>query len=419
MRFFLRTYGCTLNQSDGDSMRALLLDSGASEAPSERDADVVILNTCAVKRATEQRIVEAMKRLSSKPLVVCGCLASSNRKLVEKAAPRASIVGTGAVAKVVDAASAAIGGKRAIFMEWDGKEGIPFLQRSPIARVPIGEGCLSSCSFCATKLARPLLRTYSIPRVLACMRASAEAGALEIQLTAQDAGAYGMDRGSTLEELMEKISAAFAASPFRVRLGMINPEHAIRLRRLPSLLAAEPFYHFLHLPIQSGSDRVLRLMGRRYTVEEFEEAVGRFRREVPGLTLATDIICGHPGESEEDFQRTLELLERIRFDVVNISRFSIRPGTRAAGMEQLPSSIINERTRKASEVARRISLERNMEWIGRSVACTILERVRTPVARTREYKHVALEGGRIGERVVADITGASPSCLKGRVKEAL
>ncbi|MEM3031151.1 MAG: tRNA (N(6)-L-threonylcarbamoyladenosine(37)-C(2))-methylthiotransferase [Candidatus Micrarchaeia archaeon] len=421
MRFFLKTFGCTLNQADGDAMRALLLADGAGEAESERDADVVVLNTCAVKRATEQKIAERIKRVaaSGKPLVVAGCLPASNRQLVEKIAPRASVIGPGAVLRISEAARAARAGERAVFLEWNGKESAPFVPQSPVARIPISEGCLSSCSFCATKLARPGLRSYSPQRIVERLRACAAAGALEVQLTAQDVGAYGRDRGTNLEKLMEEIASAFASTSFRVRLGMINPEHALALPRLPSLLAAEPFYHFLHLPVQSGSDVVLKVMKRRYTASDFEEVVARFRKEIPDITIATDVICGHPGESDEEFAATLALLERARPDVVNVSRFSARPGTRAARMPQLPPSTINERTKRASELARKISLEKNLAWVGKTVECVVLERARTPVARTRAYKHVALEEGSMGDRVLAVITGVSSSCLKGKVKQRL
>ncbi|MEM4390155.1 MAG: tRNA (N(6)-L-threonylcarbamoyladenosine(37)-C(2))-methylthiotransferase [Candidatus Micrarchaeia archaeon] len=420
MRFFLQTFGCTLNQSDGDAMRTLLLQSGASEA-GEREADVVVLNTCAVKRATEQKIAERMRRVvaSGKPLVVAGCLPASNRRLVEKIAPQACLVGPGAVLRIPEAVRAACAGQRVVFLGWNGKEGVPFVPSPPIARIPISEGCLSACAFCATKLARPALRSYSPQRIIERLRACAEAGVLEVQLTAQDVGAYGRDRGTNLEELMADIVSTFAHAPFRVRLGMINPEHALMMEQLPSLLAAEPFYHFLHLPIQSGSDGILEAMGRRYTVREFEKIVAAFRARIPALTLATDIICGYPGESEEDFAATLALLERVRPDVVNVSRFSPRPGTSAASMPQLPTDIINERTRKASELARAISHRKNLAWVGKTVECVVLERARTPVARTRAYKHIALAKGEIGERVLAEITGASSSCLKGEVRQRL
>lgn len=350
MRIFIETYGCTLNRADSEIMKGILLSKGASLAADESEADVIILNTCTVKTPTEQRIMQRISALSGKPLVIAGCMPSVNLRQIENAAPNASMVGASSLTHIFDAASAAFAGKKKIFFDKDAEEKLllPKL-REGVARIPIAEGCLGSCSFCATKFARGRLHSYPEKLILLEIENCVKAGFKDIQLTAQDTGAYGLDIGTTLPHLLRQIGRI--SGDFSVRVGMMNPEHALKF--LPELLSAyksQKIKKFLHLPLQSGSNKILRDMKRNYTAEEFLKIALAFRKQFPEMTLSTDIIAGFPTESEEDFQKTLDVLEKIKPDVLNLSKFGARPHTEAAALKQLSPKTIKERSRLISKL---------------------------------------------------------------------
>ncbi|MCX7765416.1 MAG: MiaB/RimO family radical SAM methylthiotransferase [Candidatus Sumerlaeia bacterium] len=228
----------------------------------------------------------------------------------------------------------------------------------------MAQGCLGECSYCQTRLARGELHSYPIDRIIARIKRSVTRdGIKEIWLTAQDTGAYGLDIGTNLIQLLRQITEI--KGEFRVRLGMTNPEHLLPI--LPDLLEVMTdlrFYKFLHLPLQSGSDRVLRAMRRKYTVREYMLIVQAIRNHWREFSLATDIIAGFPAESESDFQETLQILEEIRPAVINRSHYSARPFTPAAEFPQLPSAVISERSRRLSQLVEKLCREDNQRWLG-------------------------------------------------------
>lgn len=415
IKFFLKTYGCTLNQADSDAIRSLLLQSGCEEA-SEQEADVLMLNTCTVKRATEQKIFQEIKRLNAmnKPIVLAGCLASAMPKKLEKLAPAASLLGPRATARACEVVHAQASGKKLVVLEELDKSSLPFVSGGFFARIPIAEGCVSACTFCQTRIARGNLSSRPIESIVQDVEKAVSLGAFEIQLTAQDIGAYGIDLGISVISLFKAISAV--PGDFRVRIGMCNPDHAQNnLSAFEFALSNDKFYKFLHLPAQSGDDGVLSSMARTYSVVQFEKLVSDLREICPDLTLSTDIITGFPTESHEAFLATLELLERVRFDVVNVSRFTPRPGTPADKMPQLPNTIINDRTRECARLCRKISLEKNEAWIGREFSVRVLEKLKTPVGRNDFYKPVAVPGAKLGALVKVKATGASTSCVLSKI----
>ncbi|MEW6328570.1 MAG: tRNA (N(6)-L-threonylcarbamoyladenosine(37)-C(2))-methylthiotransferase [Candidatus Micrarchaeota archaeon] len=437
-RVFLRTYGCTLNQADSDIIRGVLAKGGARLVDDEEDADVVVLNTCGVKSATENRIIEKMRALNArnKKIVVAGCIPSANLALVERFAPRACVVGTGSVGRILDAVKAAREGRKVVFLDGKGvieKASLPKKREGVIARIPIAEGCVGACTFCQTRLARGRLRSYD-EEYLACeIERCVKNGFREIQLTAQDTGAYGLERqgGGNLAGLVRRISdvegaifakqkCAFARSAnceFRVRVGMINPEHARAM--LPELISAfrsGKIYKFLHVPVQSGSDSVLYEMRRPYQVRDFRFVVSGFRRAFPEITLATDVIVGYPTESEEDFRASLELISEIEPDIVNVSKFCPRPGTSASELKLLPNDVIKKRSGAMSALCRKIALEKNRKLIGKEYAVLATEREKRGVrGRNNAYKQVVLRDERValGSFVNVKVAGATACCLIG------
>jgi threonylcarbamoyladenosine tRNA methylthiotransferase CDKAL1 len=415
MRVFIETYGCTLNQADSEILAGVLAETGVELCKSPDEADVIVLNTCFVKRQTQQRIIDRLKKLRGKRVVVAGCMPSANRWMVEKVAPEASMLGPYSLSNIYDAVLSAHEGKRSTFLDAksEDKYSLPRVREGVIARIPISEGCGSCCSFCVTKLARPVLHSYDESSIIGEIKKCIRAGFSEIRLTSMDTGAYGLERKTDLSSLLRKIDKL--DGKFLTRVGMINPEHVRRM--LPDLIEAfksEKIYKFLHVPLQSADEEVLRDMNRKYSVDEFMCVIEEFRREFPELTLATDIIVGFPTESEEAFNRTREFIKELKPDVVNNSKFFTRPGTKAAEMRQLPGRVVAERGRVMSALCRDIALRKNRLLIGKEFEVLLTERTCNGLAgRTHSYKQVIVQRGQLGDFVNARISDATACCLKG------
>ncbi|MFA5106015.1 MAG: tRNA (N(6)-L-threonylcarbamoyladenosine(37)-C(2))-methylthiotransferase [Candidatus Micrarchaeia archaeon] len=417
LKYSLSTYGCTLNQSDSLAMRALLSQAGASEAKTEAEADVVIINSCTVKEATENKIAYQLRRLShsGKAIVLAGCM-SVNEELVFKNAPHCAIVGTSSIERICDAVESAVSGGKGVFKGFSPKSGLPRERVGPIAKIAIAEGCLSACTFCQTRLARGRLYSYPIESIVQEAQKWIAQGAVEIQLTGQDTGAYGAEIKTDVAKLLEAVCAI--EGEFHVRLGMGNPEHFAK--HLPGLLEAfshPKMYKFIHIPVQAGSNRVLAAMKRDYTAGGFENTVAAFRSRFPGMTIATDIIVGFPTETDAEFQETLDLIRRVKFDVVNVSKFSPRPFTKAKEMRQVPKDVIKKRAEICSALCRDIALENNKKFVGKRLEMTVTERQKTLTGRDSNYRTVALPKGsraKIGDRLAVLVKEARGTCLIGK-----
>jgi len=387
MKIYFETYGCTLNRADTDIMKGLLSESGHEIVEDENKADVLIINTCTVKGATENKIIERLKTLDGKRVVVAGCLVI-NRKRIRFVLPGAPLVWPSAVSKINDAVDAAVQGLPAEFNEPKRKESGIRAYTAPIFRVPISEGCTGNCHFCQTKLARPVLASYSEKLIAEWISKGVEKGAKEIQLTSMDTGAYGIDRGTNLIDLLKCINGI--DGDFLVRIGMINPEHAFKMKEdIAEIMEKGKLFRFMHIPVQSGSEKVCGEMGRKHTVKDFTDTVSYFRSRFPDITISTDIIVGYPTETEENFQETVKLLETVKPDVVNLSKFTPRAGTKAAEMKQLASGTTKERSRKASETVKKICSENNRKYTGKTMDVLVTEKGK---GRTGNYKQVALKG---------------------------
>jgi threonylcarbamoyladenosine tRNA methylthiotransferase CDKAL1 len=244
-------------------------------------------------------------------------------------------------------------------------------------------------------------------------------GAREIQLTAQDTGNYGSDISTDLPSLIGRVS--LIPGDFRIRIGMFNPSSIIPLLDpLISSYASRKVYKFAHIPLQSGSRAILQSMDRRYTPDAFLSIVKSFRAAYPSISLATDIIVGYPGETEDDFSDTFALLAEAHPDKTHIARFSPRPHTPAASLKQVPEPLKKKRSSAIVRLKREIQLENNSHWIGRTVDATVLDmRGSLMVARTDEYKPVSIAGcGRLpmlGERVSLAIESCTPYSLAGSI----
>ncbi len=287
-----------------------------------------------------------------------------------------------------------------------------------IAPIAIAEGCLLSCSYCITHFARGKLRSFPIPEITADVCSALKQGCKEIQLTAQDTASYGLDTNTNLGQLLTEVCAIDGS--FRIRVGMMNPVTV--KKNLSSILTAyhhEKIYKFLHLPVQSGDDVILEKMNRGYTVKEFISLVTRFKKKLPSLTLSTDVIIGFPTETIEQFNQTIDLLQTIKPDIINITRFSARPLTAAKTMNgRIPTHVVKERSKKITAICSKISSEKNQEHIGKTYTVLVTEKGKheTYTGRTENYKQVVIkEPVTIGDFVYAEIIDAAPIYLVGKL----
>jgi MiaB-like tRNA modifying enzyme len=388
-------------------------------------ANIVLVNTCGVKKPTEDRIIGRLQKLSRtrKPLIITGCLPKINFKAILKAAPNFSAaLDPQSIDKILSAIKSAENGetKKIFFSE---KPIIKLKQpkvnlNQPIEIISISEGCAGACAFCCVRFARGALFSYPKEAIVKSVNQAVQNGAKEIWLTSQDTGAYGLDIGTNLAELLRECCGV--KGKFLVRVGMMNPDHALFiLDELVDAYNDDRIFKFLHLPVQSGDNLILKLMNRKYTVEDYGTIVNRFRKEFPELTLSTDVICGFPSETQEAFQRTLDLVEEVKPDVVNISKFFPRPNTPAERMEQVDMEKIKARSRVMSQLVRKVSLEKNKKWIGWEGEILVDEKGKDQswIGRNCAYKPIVVkdEGNFLGKFLKVRITKTFSTYLEAEI----
>jgi len=422
---YVESYGCSANRYDLEIMLSYLVEAGYKVGGAPEFADVLLVNTCGVKKQTEDRVLWRLRSLSrlNKPLIVAGCLPKINLSAVQRAAPGYSaVLDPYSVDQILVAVEKAeLGEKnREFFSEKPRvKSKLPKVRINKFVEiVQIAEGCTGFCAFCCTRFARGKLFSYPKEAIVDRIKKAVKDGAKEVWLTAQDTGAYGKDIGTNLAELLEEVCDV--EGRFFVRVGMMNPFHVPEmLDRLIKVYKNEKVFKFLHLPVQSGDNEVLRLMNRFYSVEDFKNIVHSFKEEIPRITLATDVICGFPGEGEQAFRRSMELISEVKPDVLNISRFFPRPRTPAEGMEQLPLWKVKERSRKMTELFRGICLERNQAWLNWDGEVIVDERGKNGswIGRNFAYKPIAIKSRDklLGKFLRVKVKAAFPTYLLAEI----
>ena len=415
MNVYLEVYGCTANKSDASLILGLLKENNCKIVKDMNNANALILLTCTVIGTTEQRMLSRIREFkkTGKKVIIAGCMASVQSELVKSIISDALFLPPQYSHHIVDLLnnknlSFTAKNKTIVSKYFDGIN-------APIA---IAEGCMFSCSYCITSLARGKLTSYPINEIVEDVCAAIKHGCKEIQLTAQDTGSYGLDIKHDLGELLSHVSKI--NGKYRIRVGMMNP-HTL-LKNFDSILQGyeDPkIYKFLHLPIQSGDNDILKKMNRKYTVNDCLKIIEKFRAAYSDITIATDIIVGFPSETEEQFQHTIKLLEKIKPDVTNITKYSARPNTKAKAMNgRIKTEIVKERSKILTNLCSKISKENNQKHIGKKYTILITEEGKnnTVVGRAENYKSVVIkEDAGIGEFVSVIINDAASTYLVGRL----
>lgn len=425
-RVYVETYGCALNAADTGVMLSVLAGRGYRVVDRPEEADVYIINTCTVRLETEERMRRRIRSLwelarrRGARLVVAGCMATAQPFTVKRIAPGAVLVSTLNVHRVDEAVERGV--------DLLGEPPVPktrflpdpgVVARGRVAEVPVADGCLGDCSFCLTKLARRRVLSRRMEDVVRLVEALARRGVVEVRLTGQDVAVYGVDiyGRRALPELLERI--AEIPGGFMVRVGMMSPDQVEPiLDEFLEAMRRPRFFKFFHLPVQSGDDRVLRIMKRRYTVDEYRALVREIRGKIPGAMIATDIIVGHPGEDEEAFENTVRLVEELRFERVHLAQYTPRPRTVAAGLPQVPDPVKKERSKRLMSVVMRIGMEEHARYVGsRARALIVSPGERGGLdAKLYNYMPVVLPpgAGRPGEWRCVEVVSATWYDLRAR-----
>lgn len=431
MQVFVKSFGCSANMADGEVLAGCLAEAGYDMVDNVEAADLVVYNTCAVKGPTEDRVITLLKRFpSDKKLVVAGCLPLINFERLCREVSFDGVLGPAAGDRVVDVVDRVSNGEKVVDLEDapDAKPNLdlPRLKLNPVVGiVPINYGCLGSCAYCCVTFARGQLRSYSIPEVVQRVKSDLASGVREFWVTSQDTASYGRDIGLNLADLLKAICNI--EGDFRIRVGMMTPNLAKNiLGDLVEAFSSEKMFKFVHLPVQSGDDEVLKHMRRFYSVQEFKDVVDTFRISFPDITLATDVICGFPGETEGAFDNTLKLIKDVQPDIVNISKFFPRPNTSAAemGEESVSSQEIKRRSGKTAKLVKEVALEKNKRWIGWTGEVFVDEVGKVPgswIGRNFAYKPVVLkDAGQkdlVGNTLRLKVVKAFTTYLEGKIAE--
>lgn len=396
-KVWIEAYGCSASMADSEMIGGILKEAGYEIATKRSESALNLIVTCSVKDTTEHKMMSRIRTMvkSGKPLVVAGCLPKADKAKIESASSSASLIGPNSIDKAPDAVRSALSGDRLVALKDSqlDKVNIPRVRLNPvISIVEIANGCMSECTFCQTKIAKGWLRSYRIGDIVRQIKSDIKSGCKEVWLSSTDNGCYGRDIDSNLVDLLQ--ACCSIEGNFKIRVGMMNPMYlpAILDRMVRLFCENDKLFKFLHIPVQSGSNRVLRKMKRGHTSKTFIDIVQAFRDRIPEMTISTDIIVGFPSETEDDFKQTIDLLERSEPDTVNISRYAARPKTEASGWKEMKvsSQVSKERSKYLHTLTRRIAKKRNSLWREWQGEIVIDETGKVMQGRNYAYKPVVI-----------------------------
>lgn len=420
---YVKTFGCSHNQSDSEYMAGQLSAYGYGLTEVPDIADLWLINTCTVKNPSQSAMENLIRKGkdAGKPLVVAGCVPQGSKDL--KDLEGVSVVGVQQIDRVVEVVEETLKGHEVRLLR---RSSLPSLDLPKVRKnkfveiVPINVGCLGACTYCKTKHARGHLGSYPVASLVDRVKGVVAEGVKEIWLSSEDTGAYGIDLGTDLPTLLHALVAVLPSDrSTMLRIGMTNPPYILKhLESIAAILNHPCVYSFLHVPVQAGSDNVLRGMNREYTVDDFKKVADTLLHLVPDLHLATDIICGFPGETVEDFEATMALVKQYKFPQLHISQFYPRPGTPAARMKRVPTAEVKKRSRELTALFESFNPYSGMEGkVERVWVTDVASDGVHLVGHTKSFVQVLLSDatGLMGSSVDAKITTVQRWSVMGEV----
>ncbi len=381
MSIWFEGYGCTANQGETIEMRDRANELGHRIASNPEIAETIVLGTCTVLESTQNKMEKRISELmdQGKNVIVSGCMATADSKVLGEKFPEAPLISPGDLEGLGDLIGR--GGCK------------PEKFDSPLAAIlPISSGCLGRCTYCATVRARGRVTSRSVNDIFFKAQYAIDSGSKEILLTSQDNGAFGADSNSSLEFLLRELS--HLEGDFRLRVGMLNPMLVSgRSEAMAEAWADSRIYKFMHLPIQSGSQKILDSMVRDHTLDEFWEVVNVFRKHYPEMMIITDIITGFPGETDQDHQDTVDLLNALSPDLVNVTRFSPRKGTPASKYKRVNGRIVKKRSRELTSLRKKLGAKSFKRFVGKQISILTVENQKkgSTLCRDDNYRPVILK----------------------------
>lgn len=434
-RYYIETWGCQMNVHDSEKLAGSLASMGYLPAATGDEADLLLLNTCAIRGKAAEKVFSRLGQLRllkhRRPgmlIGVTGCVASMEGETIFRRAPHVDIVmGPRGIMNLPDLLDAARARRRAVDVAHH-QESILYPWENarrgdgPRAYITIIEGCNKACTYCIVPMTRGPEASRPLEQVIEEVRGLTERGYREIEFLGQTVNAYRDPGGRTLADLLRAADRVEGVA--RLRFTTSHPLHMTR-DLMQAMASCEHVIRFLHLPVQSGSNGVLARMKRGYTREGYLEKVRMLRQLIPDVALSTDIIVGFPGETDADFEATLDLVEEARFDSLYSFIYSPRPGTEAEHWTGENSFEINaRRLARLQQRQSEIQLEKHRRWVGRVVEVLVegkakagsgLMTGRTP---TGHIVNFPADGFRVGDLLRLTVTGAGPNSLKGAREKA-
>jgi tRNA-2-methylthio-N6-dimethylallyladenosine synthase len=418
MKFFVRTYGCQMNVADSNEMSRHLTARGLVETLDPDDASVMLVNTCTVRQHAEDRAFSEIGRLKrwkakrpGRKVVVTGCAAERTKEYLEDRFPFVDLVVGAKSIEDFGAMADRLLDRRATDEELD--YAVPCVNDKIAAFVTIMRGCNYSCTYCIVPYVRGREIYHSMEQILGEVRDRVREGAREITLLGQTVNSY-RSGDSRFADLLRAVATVDGVD----RVRFISPHPYYMTDRVIETMATVPeICESLHLPVQSGSNTMLKAMARNYTREHYLGLVKKMRHAMPGMTLSTDIIVGFPGETEDDFRQTLSLIEEVQFDWGFVFKYSTREGTPAAKLESYPEPLIEERHQRCLELVDRIALAKRSKLVGTEQDVLVEE---SSFGRTRTNYKVHINGDVAsiapGEEVRQCIINAQRATLEGELQ---
>jgi MiaB-like tRNA modifying enzyme len=401
---YIETYGCAANQNNSEIISGILTSSGYKMTNNEDIASIIIINSCVVKGKTEnktiRRIQDITKDNPKKLLIIAGCITETNAMQIKKIAPSIILLGTHHIKEIVklikDYEENKLGKeKQEEYLSEQNEEKLlsPKIPSNKLISITqISEGCDGFCTYCKTRMAKGKLFSYPKEDILKSIKSDLQNGAKEIWITSQDNANYGMDKfGRELPLLLNEILKL--KHKFKLRLGMMDPNNVLPIiDELIEIYKNPKMYKFLHIPLQSASNSVLKSMNRLYKIEQAQKIIDKFKLAFPDIVIATDIIVGYPSERDIDYKETLEFVKKNKFDVFNLSKMSIHKGTPASKLLPLDPKIIHTRTSELMEVHRQTALENKNKFLNKKINVFVNKRLGGNLfeARDENYNIVLL-----------------------------